>query len=365
MTAPLTVDDYEALARERLPAAFYDYYAGGAGDEVTLAANRRAFDSLALHPRVLVDVGQVDTSVRVLGADLALPVLLAPTAFNRLAHPDGEEAAARAAGRAGTVMVASTFSTFSVEEVAAAAAGPLWMQIYVFRDRAVTADLIARAEAGGYRAIVLTVDTPVLGRRSRDVRDAFALPDGMTLRNFESPGVHTRWKSSGLPFAAWVHDLIDPSLTWEAVDWLRARTRLPIILKGLLSAQDAQTAADAGVDGIIVSNHGGRQLDGAPAAVTMLQPIAESVAGRTALLMDGGVRRGSDVLKALALGADAVLIGRAYLWGLAAGGEDGVADVLRILREELAVAMALCGRASVADVDSTLVDVNRRGPAAV
>ena len=361
----LTVADYEALARERLPREHYDYYAGGAGDEVTIGANRRAFDAIALHPRVLVNVARVDTSVRVLDTELPLPVLLAPTAFNRLAHPDGEEAAARGAARAGTVMVASTFSTCSVEAIAAAATAPLWMQVYIFKDRAVTIDLIARAEAAGYRAIVLTVDTPVLGRRDRDVRNAFTLPEGMTLRNFESPGAQARWQSSGMPFAAWVHDLIDPSLTWEAVEWLRARTRLPIVLKGVLSPEDAHLAADAGVDGIIVSNHGGRQLDGAAAAITVLPSITDAVAGRTAVLMDGGVRRGGDVLKALALGARAVLIGRAYLWGLAVGGEEGVADVLRLLREELAVAMALTGRPSVAAIDRTVVEPDSRPRAAV
>ena len=365
MSVPLTIADYEALARERLPREYYDYYAGGAGDELTIAANRRAFDAIPLHPRVLVNVGHVDTSVRVLGIDLALPVLLAPTAFNRLAHPDGEEAAARGAARAGTVMVASTFSTCSAEAIAAAGTGPLWMQVYIFKDRAVTIDLIARVEASGYRAIVLTVDTPVLGRRDRDVRNAFALPEGMTLRNFDSPGAQARWKSSGMPFAAWVHDLIDPSLTWGALEWLRGQTRLPIVLKGVLSPDDARLAAGAGVDGIIVSNHGGRQLDGAPAAITVLPSIANAVAGRAALFVDGGVRRGGDVLKALALGADAVLIGRAYLWGLAVGGEAGVADVLRMLREELAVAMALTGRPAVPSIDRSVVDPASRGHAAV
>lgn len=361
----LTIDDYEAQARERLPPASYDYYAGAAGDELTLAANRDAFNRIQLRPRVLVDVSGIDTSATVLGAELSLPVILAPTAFNKLAHPDGEEAAARAAGGAGTVMIASTFSTCSIEEIAATAPGTLWFQLYVYKDREVTKDLVSRAEASGCRAIVLTVDTPVLGRRYRDLRNEFALPDGLTLRNFDAPSAQARWKSSAQPFAAWVHDLIDPSLTWEAVEWLRSRTRLPVVLKGILTAEDALRAADAGVEGIVVSNHGGRQLDGVVPAITALHAVGEAVAGRVDVLMDGGIRRGGDVLKALALSARAVLIGRAYLWGLAVAGEEGVSDVLRILREELALAMALSGRPTIRSIDRSLIAPNVPGPAPV
>ena len=352
--APLNVADYEALARARLPAAFYDYYAGAAGDELTLAANREAFDRLHLRPRVLVDVSRTDTATEVLGTPVAVPVLLAPTAFNKLAHPEGEEAAARAAAAAGTVMVASTFSTCSLEEIASAG-GPLWFQLYVYKDREVTRDLVLRAESAGYRAIVLNVDTPVLGRRYRDVRNRFALPDGLTLRNFEAPSAQARWKAGTLSFQAWVHDLIDSTLTWDAVAWLRSATRLPVVLKGILTAEDARRAADAGVNGVIVSNHGGRQLDGVVPSATALPEVVEGVAGRAEVLMDGGVRRGTDVLKALALGARAVLIGRPYLWGLAAAGEAGVRDVLRLLQDDLALAMALTGRPTVAEIDPTVV----------
>jgi 4-hydroxymandelate oxidase len=362
---PLTIDNYEALARERLAAASFDYYAGGAGDELTLAANRTALDHLHLQTRVLVDVSSIAPATRVLRTDLSFPVMLAPTAFNKLAHPDGEVGAARAAGDAGTVMIASTFSTCSLEEIATAAAGPLWFQLYVYKDRAVTLDLVSRAEAAGYQAIVLNVDTPVLGRRFRDVRNDFALPERLTLRNFETPSTHARWKAASLSFAAWVHDLIDPSLTWDAVEWLRSNTRLPVILKGILAPDDGRRAVESGVDGIVVSNHGGRQLDGAVASIVALPQVADAVAGRVEVLMDGGIRRGSDVLKALALGARAVLIGRPYLWGLAVGGEAGVRDVLRILRSELELAMALTGRPSIESIDGTLIAPNVPRGAAV
>ena len=352
---PLTVDDYETIARQRLDPSAYDYYAGGAGDERTLAANRAAFDAIVLRPRVLVDVSTIDTRSSVLGEAVDVPVLLAPTAFNRLAHPDGEMAAARAARAAGTIMIGSTLSTCTLEDVADACGGPLWFQLYVYKDRALTQELVARAEACGYRALVLTVDTPLLGRRYRDVRNNFVLPEGISMRNFEAAMTNAaRWGAHS-SFSAYVHDLFDSTLTWNAVEWLRTQTRLPLLVKGILTGEDARRAIQAGAGGVIVSNHGGRQLDGVAASIDALGEVVDAVSGRAEVLMDGGIRRGTDILKALALGARAVCIGRPYLWALAAEGEAGVRDVLRLLREELTLAMALSGRPDIASIDRSLV----------
>ena len=352
---PVSVDDYERLAREKMDPAAFDYYAGGSGQERTLAANRSAFDAIQFRPRVLVDVSHIDLATTVLGQQISFPVMLAPTAFNRLACDEGEIAAARAAGASGTVMISSTLSTCTLEDVAKAATGPLWFQLYVYKDRGLTTELIARAEAAGYRALVLTVDTPRLGRRERDVRNRFTLPAGLSMKNLESClSDATRWGAHS-SFSAYVHDLFDPSLTWRDVDWLRAQTKLPLLLKGVMTAEDTRSSVDSGADAVVVSNHGGRQLDGVSATVTALPEVIDAAAGRIEVLLDGGVRRGTDVLKALALGARAVLIGRAYLWGLAVAGEDGVRDVLRILRDELELSLALAGRTSVAAIDSSLI----------
>jgi 4-hydroxymandelate oxidase len=357
---PLNVSAFEAIARERMEATAYDYFAGAAGDERTLAENRLAFDRIMLRPRVLVDVTRIELQSRMLGQPLAFPVLLAPTALNRLGHPDGELAAARAAGAAGSIMVLSTTASSTIEEVADAASGPLWFQLYVYKDRDVTRDLVRRAEASGYRALVLTVDMPRMGRRERDVRNGFTLPDGVTLRNLETSGRPdaATW-SADSSFFEYVHNLLDPSLTWSAIGWLASLTALPILIKGVLSADDAERAVAAGAAGIIVSNHGGRQLDGTIATIDALPEIADRIAGRVPLLLDGGVRRGTDVLKALALGASAVLIGRPYLWGLAAAGEAGVTRVLDIFREELELAMALAGCPTLDAIDRSLVVVRR------
>ena len=362
---PLTIDDYEAMARERLERSAYDYYAGAAGDERTLAANRSAFDAIPLRPRVLVDVSAIDMRTTVLGTEIDLPVMLAPTAFNRLAHDEGEKAAARAAGASGTIMIGSTLSTCTLEEVASAATGPMWFQLYVYKDRALTQELVARAEASAYRALVLTVDTPLLGRRYRDVRNRFVLPEGISMRNFEMAMTNAaRWGAHS-SFSAYVHDLFDATLSWDAVAWLRAQTKLPVVIKGILTEEDARLAVDAGASAIVVSNHGGRQLDGSPASVAALPEVVDAVAGRVEVLMDGGIRRGTDVLKALALGARAVCIGRPYLWALAAAGEDGVRDVLRLLREELSLAMALSGRPTLGSIDRALVTPRAAAPPGV
>jgi 4-hydroxymandelate oxidase len=304
---------------------------------------------------VLVDVSHLDLATTVLGRSVAFPIMLAPTAFNRLAHPDGEAAAARAAGAAGTIMVASTMSNCTLEAIAAAATGPLWFQLYVYRDRGLTESLVRRVEAAGFEAIVLTVDTPRLGRRERDLRNNFALPPDLLIGNFQDAGRDaTRWASNAT-FNDYVHEFFDPSLTWDAVTWLQSLTKLPVVLKGILRADDARRAAGIGVAGVMVSNHGGRQLDGAVPAISALSDVVEAAGDRLEVLLDGGVRRGVDVLKALALGARAVLVGRPYLWGLAVNGEAGVRDVLEILRRELALAMALAGVATVRDVDRSLV----------
>jgi isopentenyl diphosphate isomerase/L-lactate dehydrogenase-like FMN-dependent dehydrogenase len=345
---PINVSDFEAIARTRMEPAAYDYFAGGANDERTVADNLRAFERWVIRPRVLAGVREVETRTTLLGLPLTLPVALAPTAFNRLGHPDAELAAARAAGAAGTLMCCSTISSSLLEEIAAVATGPLWFQLYVYRDRDVTRDLVRRAETAGYRALMLTVDTPRLGRRERDVRNRFALPPDISIRNLERYGTPDalRWAASST-FTEYVHKLLDDSLTWESVEWLRTITALPILIKGVLTAEDAELCVQHGVAGIIVSNHGGRQLDGAIATMDALPEIVKQVAGRVPVLLDGGVRRGTDVLKALAVGASAVLIGRAYLWGLTAAGEAGVRKVLEILRTELELAMALAGCSSI------------------
>jgi 4-hydroxymandelate oxidase len=301
-----------------------------------------------------VDVSRVDLAVEVLGTRVAMPILLAPAAYQRLAHREGEIATARAAGAAGTLLVVSTMATRSLEEVAAAAGGPLWFQLYVYRDRSITHQLIARAEATGYRALVVTVDTPRLGRRERDLRSRFTLPRGVTIGNFKQDGQRARWDAHG-SMAAYASRELDPSLTWESIAWLRRETRLPIVVKGVMRADDAARAMAAGVAGVWVSNHGGRQLDGAEAAILALPAVAEAVGARAEVYVDGGFRRGTDVLKALALGARAVMIGRPYLWGLAAGGERGVRRVLELMRDELEAGMALAGCPAVGAVDRSLV----------
>ncbi|MFL6237698.1 MAG: alpha-hydroxy acid oxidase [Thermoanaerobaculia bacterium] len=362
---PVNVFDLEAVAREKLSRDALDYYAGGAHDEVTLRENRAAFDRLSLAYKVLVDVSRRDLAATVLGQPVSMPILVAPTAFHRLATPEGERATARAAGAAGTVMILSTLSTTPIEEVVAAASGPVWFQLYVYRDRKATEGLVRRAEAAGCRALVLTVDAPLLGRRERDVRNRFRLPPGLAVANLLPEGygeLPPAAADSGL--AAYVASFLDPALTWRDVAWLRSITSLPVLVKGIVRPDDALRAAEAGAAGIVVSNHGGRQLDTSPATLDVLPEIADALSAhghRIELLMDGGVRRGTDVLKALALGARAVLVGRPILWGLAADGEAGAILALRMLRDELDLAMALAGAPTVADVTRDLV---RRGPVA-
>jgi isopentenyl diphosphate isomerase/L-lactate dehydrogenase-like FMN-dependent dehydrogenase len=329
---PINVWDYERLAEEKLDANAHAYFVGGAGDEVTLRDNLAAFERRKLRPRVLIDVQSVSTTTTVLGKEVALPILIAPLALQRLAHPDGELATARAAAAAGTIMCLSSAATARPAEVAAVALeAPRWFQVYVFRPRAITEELIDEAIEHGYSALVLTADTPYLGRRERDIRVDFKVPEELTVQGDLFGGG------------------FDATLSWRDLEWL-AGYGLPVVVKGILTAEDARIACEHGAAAVIVSNHGGRQLDGVPASLDALEEVVDAVDGRAEVLLDGGVRRGTDVLKALALGARAVLIGRAMLWGLAAAGEEGVTDVLRLLREEVELGLALLGCASPGDV---------------
>jgi isopentenyl diphosphate isomerase/L-lactate dehydrogenase-like FMN-dependent dehydrogenase len=358
-TPPVNVSEFEDLARRNMEPGAFEYYFGGAGDEATLRRNRDAFSDFALLPRVLVDVAAVDTSTAVFGSRVASPILIAPTAFHRLAHADGERATARAAAAANTIYTVSTIATTRLEDVAEAApGGARWFQLYVYKDRGLTENLIDRAEAAGYGALVLTVDTPRLGRRERDLKSGFRLPDGVEIANLshlkdQRDGI-TGW-AEGSSFSLYIHQQLDSSLDWRSLEWLKSRTKLPVLVKGVLHPDDATRSLDHGADGVWVSNHGGRQLDGASSTIEALPAIVEAVAGRSSVFLDGGVRRGVDALKAVALGADAVFVGRPVLWGLAADGEPGVARVLELLRAEFELAMALCGCATVGDIAPSLL----------
>ena len=340
----VNVDDYAGVARERLDAGPYGYIAGGAGDEHTLRANAAAYARWELRPRVLVDVGSVTTAVTVLGTELALPLLVAPTAFQRLCHPEAELPLARAAAAAGTVMTLSTLSSVTPAELAAGApGGPKWFQLYWSRDRGFTQELVQATAEAGFTALMLTVDLPVAGRRERDVRAGFALPDDLPLPNIP---LHLQRED----FHASLGALVDDTLTWRDLEWLRSVCPLPLVVKGILTGEDALLAAEHGAAAVVVSNHGGRQLDGVPASLDALPEVVETVGEQVEVLVDGGIRRGTDVLKALALGARAALTGRAVLWGLAAEGEHGAADVLELLRRELEVGLKLLGCTSPAEV---------------
>jgi isopentenyl diphosphate isomerase/L-lactate dehydrogenase-like FMN-dependent dehydrogenase len=341
----LNVGDYERAAAERLDPATFGYIAGGANDEWTMRENSLAFERWVLRPRMLVDVSDVTASTTVLGAEVSLPVLIAPTAYQRMAHPDGELAMARAAEAAGTVMCLSTLATATLEEVAAAAPeAKRWFQLYWSRDRAVVQDLLERAEAHGYGAIMVTVDLPHLGRRERDLRTGFEIPEDVPVPAFLELAEGASVTPDQIKF------LIDNTLTWRDLEWLRSATSRPILVKGILTAEDAELACESGIEGVVVSNHGGRQLDGVAASLDALPEVVEAVGDRAVVLLDGGIRRGTDVVKALALGARAVLVGRASLWALSVGGAEGVERLLGLLREEVQLALALCGCASPADV---------------
>jgi L-lactate dehydrogenase (cytochrome) len=374
-----SVADLRAIARRRLPGGVFDYIDGGAEDERTMAANSAAFAGVTFRPRVLRDVGDVDPSTTLLGRPLPLPLVLAPTGFTRIADPDGELAVARAAARAGLPYTLSTLSTRSIEEVAEASAGPKWFQVYVWRDRGLVKEMIGRAAMARYEALVLTVDTAVLGRRERDVRRGFSLPPKVGLGTLVDGAVHPGWtwrflRSEPIRFANvsesvgagdgttavtlsdYVNTQFDPGLSWRDVEWMRSVWHGPLVVKGIQTVGDARLAAEAGVEAIALSNHGGRQLDSAPATLDLVAPVADAVGDRLEIICDGGVRRGSDIVKAVALGARACMAGRAYLYGLGAAGERGVDHVLGLLDADVRRTMALVGARTVAELGRELVD---------
>ena len=347
--------ELEEQARAVVPPAVFDYLAGGADDEVTLRDNLAAWSRLRLRPRVLRDVSRVDTTTTVLGAPASSPVLVAPVGYQRLVHEEGECATAAGAAAAGTVMVLSTRSSRTIEDVTEASAGaPRWFQVYVLRDRGWTGELVDRAVAAGFAGLVVTVDTPVLGYRRRDVRNAFELPDGVRMANVTS---HASLEADEAETLLAAHQA--PDVGPADLSWLGERSGLPVVAKGVLSGEAARECLDAGAAAVVVSNHGGRQLDGALASADALAEVVDAVGGSAEVYVDGGIRRGTDVLKALALGARAVLVGRPVVWGLAIGGADGVRDVLGHLAFELGAAMALAGAPTVADLDRSMVHPGR------
>jgi len=371
------VDDLRELARRRLPAGIFDYIDGGAEDEITLERNSAAFRRLELRPRVLRDVSAVEPGTTLLGRPIGLPLVLAPTGFTRIADPQGELAVARAAARAGVPYTLSTLATRSIEEVAAVSSGPKWFQVYVWQDRGMVEELLRRAATAGYEAIVITVDTAVLGRRERDVRRGFSLPPKVGLDTLVEGVLHPGWTwsfvrsepivfanlagrggadgSDAVSLSGYVNRQFDASLSWRDLDWFRARWHGPIVLKGIQTVADARLAAEAGIEAVALSNHGGRQLDGAPPPLELVAPVVDAVGDRLEVICDGGVRRGGDIVKAVALGARAAMAGRAYLYGLGAGGERGVDRVLSLLGEGVRRTLALTGRRSIAEVDRELV----------
>ena len=338
-TGLLNLFDYEEKARTTMDPAAYELVASGGADEITVRWNREAFDTIALLPRVLIDVSKLDTRVNLFGRELPFPILVAPTATHCCYHNEGEIATAKGAGAAGATYVISTYTTTPIEDIAEAASGPLWFQLYIQTDKGETKDLVQRAEAAGCQALCVTVDTPTFGIRNRQDRAGFSYQN--LPANVSTPYV----SSSFTPI----------SVTWKDIDWLTSFCRIPILLKGILDPEDADEAIKRGAAGVIVSNHGGRELDTVPASIDALAPIAEKIAGRVPILMDGGVRRGTDVLKALASGASAVLIGRPICYGLGVAGSEGVHNVISILRSEFETAMALSGRPTIESIDHSLL----------
>jgi 4-hydroxymandelate oxidase len=349
---PVNIFEYEALAKERLPQAEYDFIAGGATDEITLRRTRAVFDAIMLRPRMLVDISQRDLSTTVLGQRVAFPILLDPAGNHGRAHQDGELATARAAGAMGTVMLLSSGSSYTLEEVAKAATGPIWFQQYLYRDRGLTKLMAERTQAAGYSALCLTLDSTVRAKRERNIRNHYSNPPSPNYAGLEVQEM-TWSTSSDAPRGA--NQLIDRAATWPYLDWLVANTPLPLVVKGIMTAEDGRQCVEHGVRGVIVSNHGARQLDTTFASIEVLPEVVEAVDGRIEVYLDGGIRRGTDVLKALALGARAVLIGRPLFWGLAVDGEAGLRAVLQMLRDELEMAMGMCGRPTIQSIDISLL----------
>jgi L-lactate dehydrogenase (cytochrome) len=372
-----SVDDLRRIARRRLPRGCFDYIDGGAEDERTMNANVSAFATTMFRPRVLRGLHDITVSRDLLGAPVDFPLVLAPTGFTRIADPAGELAVARAAERAGLPYTLSTLSTRSIEEVRAASGGRLWFQVYAWRDRGLVEEMIRRAAAAGYEALVLTVDTAVFGRRERDIRRGFSLPPKIGPSTLLDGLLHPAWTwafvrsepirfanvvgrdvgdgSSPVTLADYINSQFDPALSWDDVDWLRSVWDGAIVIKGIQCVEDAVIAADIGVEAIALSNHGGRQLDGSPATFSLVAPVADAVGGRTEIICDGGVRRGSDIVKALAAGATACMAGRAYLYALGAGGQLGVDTLLAWWREDMRRTMSLIGAGSISELDRTLL----------
>jgi 4-hydroxymandelate oxidase len=351
----VNVAEYGRAARARLGQDVFDYYDGGALDEITLRENAEAWGRLKLYYRVLAGVGPRDMRTTVLGSEVSMPVVVAPTAFHKLACPEGEVAAARAAKAAGILFILSSLSNLAMEEVFALAGEPRWFQLYIYKDREITGELVRRAEDAGAGAIVLTVDAPGWGNRERDARNAFRLPAGLSVENVAPLGKGSFPEVIGSGLAAYVREHFKEDLSFEDLDWLCGSTELPVVVKGVCRPDDARTAAEHGAAAVVVSNHGGRQLDTAPSTCEVLPYVVDAAADRCEIYVDGGIRRGSDVLKALALGAKAVLVGRPILWGLCVAGEEGALAVLEILRRELDEAMLLCGCTTLGDIDRKLL----------
>ncbi len=350
---PINIYEYEALSNDRLPKHEYDFIAGGATDEITLRRTRQAFDSIMLRPRMLVDISQMDLSTTVQGQRIEFPVMADPSGGHARAHPDGELATVRAAGAMGTALVLSSGSSYTLEEVARVATGPIWWQQYLYSDRGLTMELADRAKSAGYSVLCITLDSTVQAKRERNIRNNYSSPPSPNYAHLEL----TQWQrwdvSSDAPSG--VNALIDRKATWSYIEWLAGKTSMPVVVKGVMTGEDGRLAAEHGAKGLIVSNHGARQLDTTFASVEVLPEVVKAVEGRAEVYLDGGIRRGTDVLKALALGARAVLMGRPLFWGLAVDGEEGVKTVMGFLRDELAQAMGMCGRPTIDSIDTSLI----------
>jgi 4-hydroxymandelate oxidase len=351
----LNVADYARAAHETLARDALDYYEGGALDEITLRENVAGWEKLKLYYRVLAGVGPREMSTTVLGQSISMPIAIAPTAFHKLACPKGEIAAAKAAKAADTLFILSSLSNTAMESVFPRAGSPRWFQLYIYKDKEITCALLQRAEAAGAEAIVLTVDAPGLGTRERDARNRFTLPAGLTVENLAPLGKGNMPDVQGSGLAAYVRDNFKSDLSFDDLDWLCGCTRLPVIVKGVCRGDDARRIVEHGAKAVVVSNHGGRQLDTAPPTCEVLAHVVDAVSDRCEIYIDGGIRRGSDVLKAIALGARAVMVGRPILWGLCVDGENGAAHVLEVLRRELDEAMLLCGCTKLSDIDGSLL----------
>ena len=377
MTAITTIQDLRTIAKRRIPRAIFDYADRGSYTETTIAANKRDLDAIALRQRVMVDVSHRSTATTLVGQPASLPLAIAPTGLTGLVHGDGEIHGARAAEKAGIPFTLSTMSICSIEDVKAATTKPFWFQLYVMRDREFSRSLVERAKAAGCSALVLTLDLQIQGQRHRDIKNGLSVPPKLTLANAIDVAFKPRWAMSVLfgkrhsfgnladkvpgadsltTLSQWIAGQFDPSLSWDDVAWIRSMWPGKLILKGVLDVEDARKAAESGADAVVVSNHGGRQLDGARSSISCLPRIVDAIGDRMEILFDGGVQSGQDILKALALGARGCLMGKSFLWALAAGGEQGVSTAIEIIRKELDVSMALTGTTDVLKVDSTNLD---------